>query len=52
MLKRLIAARALELMQLLEHCNDSDFIDIIINAIAACDYAALDGMEDADNEDT
>ncbi len=44
-LKRLIASKAMELMQLLEHCDDSDFVDVIVNAVTYCDYAALDGLE-------
>ena len=45
-LKMLIASKAMELMQLLEHCEDGDFVDSIIAAVASCDYAALDELED------
>ena len=44
-LERLIASKALELMQLLEHCDDGDFVDEIVAAVAACDYARLDELE-------
>lgn len=45
-LKRLIASKAMELMQLLEHCEDGDFIDAIVNAVASCDYMTLDALEE------
>lgn len=48
-IKRLIASKALELMQLLEHCNDADFIDDIVDAVKYCDYAALDALEQEDD---
>lgn len=44
-LKRLIASKAMELMHLMEHCEDADFIDAVANAVAYCDYAALDDLE-------
>lgn len=49
-LKRLAASKAMELMQLLEHCDDGDFVDAICAAVASCDYAALDNLEDEKNE--
>lgn len=45
-LKQLIATKALELMQLLEHCNDADYIDSVVDAVRYCDYAGLEGLED------
>lgn len=45
-LKRLIASKAMELMQLLEHQDDGDFVDLIVNAVASCDYAALMELEE------
>ena len=48
-LKRLIASKAMELMQLLEHCEDGDFIDAIVDAVKYCDYAALDNLEQEDD---
>lgn len=50
-LKRLIASKAMELMQLLEHCEDSAFIDEIVSAITYCDYATLDAFEDEQEDD-
>lgn len=47
-LKRLAASKAMELMQLLEHCDDGDFVDAVIAAVASCDYAALDKLEDGE----
>lgn len=44
-LKRLIAAKALELMQLLEHCEDADYIDAVVDAVKYCDYAELKRLE-------
>ena len=48
-LKRLIASKAMELMQLLEYCEDADFIDGIVDAVKYNDYAALDALEQEDN---
>lgn len=45
-LKQLIARKALELMQLLEYCDDGDFIDSIVAAVDSCDYAAPDVLEE------
>lgn len=45
-LKRLIAAKALELMQLLEHCEDADYIDAVVDAVKYCDYAGLEELEE------
>ena len=45
-LKRLIASKAMELMQLLEHCDDSGYVDAIVNAVTYCDYATLDSLEE------
>ena len=50
-LKRLIASKALELMQLLEHCEDSAFIDEVVSAITYCDYATLDALEEEQEDD-
>lgn len=50
-LKRLIASKAMELMQLLEHCEDGDFVDKTIAAVSFCDYAALDELEDEQEDD-
>lgn len=44
--------KAMELMQLLEHCDDGDFVDAVCADVASCDYAALDNLEDAENENT
>lgn len=44
-LKRLIASKALELMQLLEHCDDADYIDAVVDAVKYCDYATLESLE-------
>ena len=33
-------------MQLLEHQDDGDFVDSIVNAVASCDYAALMELEE------
>lgn len=40
-LEQLIASKALELVQLLEHHEDGEFIDRIVAAVAGCDFAAL-----------
>lgn len=40
-LEQLIATKAMELVQLLEHHEDGDFIDKIVSAVADCDYATL-----------
>lgn len=45
-LKRLIASKALELMQLLEHCEDADYIDAVVEAVKYCDYAGLEDLEE------
>lgn len=50
-LKRLITSKAMELMQLLEHCEDVDFIDAVVVALTNCDYAALDELEGANEND-
>lgn len=50
-LKRLIASKALELMQLLEHCEDPEFIDRVAMAVTYCDYATLDTLEDETDEE-
>ena len=50
-LKRLIASKAMELMQLLEHCDDGDFIDKTIAAVSFCDYAMLDELEDMQEDE-
>lgn len=49
-LKRVIASKAMELMQLLEHCDDGDFIDEIVNAVASCDYATLGDLESKEDD--
>lgn len=49
-LKRLIASKAMELMQLLEHCDDGDYVDSIVAAVASCDYARLDELEQEEEE--
>lgn len=45
-LERLIASKALELVQLLEHCDDPHFVDRIADAVASCDYMELYDIED------
>lgn len=45
-LERLIASKALEFVQLLEHCDDPHFVDRIVNAVASCDYMELYDIED------
>lgn len=44
-LKHLIASKAMELMQVLEHCEDADYIDAVVAAVASLDYAALNALE-------
>lgn len=45
-LERLIANKALELVRLLEHHDDGDFVDRIVAAVASCDYTELEAIED------
>lgn len=45
-LERLIASKAIELVQLLEHCDDPHFVDRIVDAVASCDYMELYEIED------
>lgn len=45
-LERLIASKALELVQLLEHHDDGDFVDRIVAAVASCDCTELEALED------
>lgn len=48
-LEQLIATKAMELVQLLEHHEDGDFIDKVVAAVANCDYALLmELQEDAE----
>lgn len=47
-LKAIVASKAMELMQLLEHCDDGDFVDAVVSAVASCDYATLDELETSD----
>ena len=51
-LEQLIATKAMELVQLLEHHEDGDFIDKIVAAVADCDYATLMELQEwrADDE--
>ena len=49
-LNAMIASKALELIQLLEHHDDGDFVDAIVNAVASCDYAALMQLEGSAEE--
>lgn len=50
-LEQLIATKATELVQLLEHHEDGDFIDKIVAAVADCDYAMLMELQDWRYED-
>lgn len=50
-LKAVITTKAFELVQLLEHCDNGDFIDAIVNAVASCDYAAFEDLQGCEDED-
>lgn len=45
-LKQLIASKAEELVQLLEHCDDGDFVDRVLMAVNDCDTLALWSMQE------
>lgn len=50
-LEQLIATKAMELVQLLEHHDNSDFIDKIVAAVADCDYALLMELQEWRSDD-
>lgn len=47
-LKSLVASKAKELMDLLDRCEDGDFIDEVVNAVKYFDYAAIGDLEQED----
>ena len=49
-LKQAIANKAAELVALLEHCDDGDFIDKVLYAVQDGDSLMLWNMEEAEDE--